>query len=152
MTIKSRARSAGRRFGASLAQSGLGMVGGGVYFGAHTLLSPTIYGTETANITKRAWMLPVAGIVGGHLLGMTKVSSVGVGLVGAATAVGIQQIQVGIAAKANQALQPGQTEGVGALLEPGDIGPAQLSAASQQGLDAGALWQSPVHEAAGLSL
>lgn len=152
MTVKTRARAAGRRFAGSLAQTGLGMVGGGVYFGAHTLISPSIYGQDSTNIPKRSWILPVGGIIGGHLLGMTRVGSVGVGLVGAATAIGIQQIQLGMAIKANAPAPTTETKGydAGALLEPGD--PAIQALGARQEDEAGALWQAPVHEAAGLSL
>ena len=132
------------------------MAGGAVYYGAHALLSPTLYGTEATNIPKRCWILPVAGIIGGHLLSnVGRIGSVGVGLAGGATAIGIEQVQLAISIAKNQPKEekPAGTSGVGALIEPADI--RQLAAA-QTGYvdDSGALWGAPDarHEAAGLSL
>jgi hypothetical protein len=131
------------------------MVGGGVYYGAHTLILPSIYGTAAANIPKRCWWLPVAGIVGGHLVGMApKVGTVGAGIVGGATAIGIEQIQMGISINKQLAAAPAAAaSNTGALLAPNDIAPRQMAAAPEE---SGALWGAPntqfAHEAAGLSL
>jgi len=155
----SRARGAGRRFASTAAQSGLAAGGGLVYYGAHALITPSLYASDSANIPKRAWIVPTAGILGGALLTMApKISSVGLGVVGGAVAIGAEQIQLAISIKKNQAAsgQPAAgTSGVGALLEPGDVRAApQL--ASPTGV--GALYQPPehyrnvVHEAAGLSV
>jgi hypothetical protein len=154
-----RARSAGRRFASTAAQTGLAAGGGLVYYGGHALLTPSLYGTDAMNIPKRCWILPVAGIIGGALLTMApKVASVGLGIVGGATAIGAEQIQMGISIKKNQANQPQGTTGVGALLEPGDLRAApQLASNVGEVYDAGALYQPPDHrravrEAAGLSI
>lgn len=136
------------------------MAGGAIYYGAHALTTPSLYGTDPNNIPKRSWMIPVAGVIVGHLVSRApKIGAMGLGLAGGATAVGIQQIQMGISVKKNAAAS-GQTSGFdsGALLEPGDVSPRQLqSAQSNVGYmdeDAGALWGNPrgAHEAAGLSL
>jgi hypothetical protein len=153
----SRARSAGRRFAATAAQTGLAMGGGLVYYGAHALVTPSLYGTDASNIPKRAWMLPVGGIIGGSLLtAAPKISSVGLGLIGGAVAIGAEQIQMAISIKKNAAASG--TQGVGALLEPGDMR-ASRQLASQTGEvdEAGALYAPPDHrrairEAAGLSI
>jgi hypothetical protein len=132
--------------------------GGGVYYGVHALLTPSIYGTSAANIPKRSWMLPLGGIIGGHALTMIpKVAAVGLGLVGGATAIGIEQVQMGISIKKNAAASgaAAQTNGVGALLEPGDIRQQLSSGTGVVEEDAGALWSPAnyrVSEAAGLSL
>jgi hypothetical protein len=160
MDSASRARSAGHRFGATAAQTGLAMGGGLVYYGAHALITPSLYGTDAMNIPKRAWITPVAGIVGGALLTMApKVSSVGLGLIGGAVAIGAEQIQMAMSIKKNAANQPAQTAGVGSLLEPGDMRAAgQLASQTGDVIDTGVLWQPPEHrygsisEAAGLSL
>lgn len=158
MNSSSRARAAGRRFASGAAQTGFAMAGGAIYYGAHALTTPSLYGTDPNNIPKRSWIMPVAGVVVGHLVTMApKIGSLGLGLAGGATAIGIEQIQMGISIKKNQAAsgQP-QTSGVGALLEPRDIAPRQLPAGTGyvEEDEAGALWGAPrgVHEAAGLSL
>jgi hypothetical protein len=155
----SRARGAGRRFASTAAQSGLAGGGGLVYYGAHALITPSLYGTDSQNIPKRAWIVPVGGIVGGGLLTMVpKISSVGLGIIGGAVAIGAEQLQMAISIKKNAAASgapAAQTAGVGSLLEPGDLRAApQL--ASPTGV--GALYQPPEHarslvqEAAGLSV
>lgn len=158
--MSSRARAAGRRIASGAAQTGFAMAGGAIYYGAHALTTPSLYGTDPNNIPKRSWMIPVAGVIVGHLVSRApKIGAMGLGLAGGATAVGIQQIQMGISVKKNAAAS-GQTSGFdsGALLEPGDVSPRQLqSAQSNVGYmdeDAGALWGNPrgAHEAAGLSL
>lgn len=158
MSSANRARAAGRRFGSAAVQTGMAMGGGAVYYGLHALLSPSIYGTNAMNIPKRSWILPVAGVIGGNLLTMApKVGAIGLGLAGGATAIGVEQIQMGVSIKKNAAAS-GQTSGVGALLEPRDVTRAALNEPVQTGYmeeeDAGALWQpaSYSHEAAGLSL
>lgn len=119
MAIGTRARAAGRKIASGLAGSGMAAAGGGVYFGAQTLLAPTLYGGEQANISKRAWMLPAAGVIAGHLLSRApKIGAVGLGMVGGAVALGIEQIQLGMAIKANAALAPAPSN-TGALLAPG---------------------------------
>lgn len=155
----SRARAAGRRFASGAAQTGFAMAGGAVYYGLHALITPSLYGTDQANIPKRCWYLPVGGVIAGHLLAMApKISSMGLGMAGGATAIGIEQIQMGISIKKNAAASG--TAGVGALLEPSDIRAPALQAA-QPGTgwteedESGALWQAAnVYrgEAAGLSL
>lgn len=120
MAFGSRARAAGRKIAGGLAGTGLAAAGGGVYFGAQTLLTPTIYGGDQNNIPKRAWVLPVVGIIGGHMLARApKVGAVGLGMVGGAVALGIEQIQLGMAMKANAALAPAAASNTGALLGPG---------------------------------
>ena len=150
----SRARAAGRKFASGAAQTGFAMAGGAIYYGAHALTTPSLYGTDANNITKRSWIMPVAGVVVGHLVTMApKIGALGLGLAGGATAIGIEQIQMGISIKKNQAAS-GQTAGLdaGALLEPGDV--KQLPSGTGYVDDAGALWGVPMgaHEAAGLSL
>jgi hypothetical protein len=150
----SRARAAGRKFASGAAQTGFAMAGGAIYYGAHALTTPSLYGTDPNNITKRSWIMPVAGVVVGHLVTMApKIGALGLGLAGGATAIGIEQIQMGISIKKNQAAS-GQTSGfdAGALLEPGDV--RQLPSGTGYVEDAGALWGVPsgAHEAAGLSL
>jgi len=159
MDSTSRARSAGRRFASTAAQTGMAMGGGLVYYGAHSLLTPSLYGTEAMNIPKRCWIVPVAGIIGGSLATMApKIASVGLGLVGGAVAIGAEQIQMGISIKKNAANQPGGTSGVGALLEPGDVRAAPMLRAAETGeVETGALYAPPDHrnmirEAAGLSI
>ncbi len=162
MTTSARARAAGRRFAGGAAQTALSMAGGAVYYGAHALATPSIYGTDPNNIPKRSWMLPVLGIIAGHAVTMMpKAAAAGYGVAGGATAIGLEQIQMGISIKKNQAasgMAPAAgTSGVGALLEPRDIRPAQLAGAGVGEVeyeDAGALWGSPtgVHEAAGLTI
>lgn len=155
MSTASRARSAGRRFASGAGQTGLAMAGGAVYYGAHALLTPTLYGSDAANIPKRSWMLPVAGIIGGHLLSkVSRVGTMGAGLAGGAVAIGIEQVQLAISIKKNQAASATTgTSGVGALVEPADI---RALPAAQTGYvdESGALWAPPDarHEAAGLSL
>ena len=160
MDSASRARSAGHRFGATAAQTGLAMGGGLVYYGAHALITPSLYGTDAMNIPRRAWITPVAGIVGGALLTMApKVESVGLGLIGGAVAIGAEQIQMAMSIKKNAANQPATTAGVGSLLEPRDMRAGPQLASQTGEVEAGALWQPPEHhyyssisEAAGLSL
>lgn len=146
-----RARAAGRRIASGAAQTGLAMAGGAVYYGLHALITPSLYGQDSNNIPKRSWMTPVGGVVVGHLLSGTKIGAMGLGLAGGATAIGVEQVQLGMSIKKNAALQaqPAQTSGVGALLEPGDV----VSTRELVG-ESGALWSPPVyaHEAAGLSL
>lgn len=157
MDSTSRARSAGRRFASTAAQTGMAMGGGLVYYGAHSLLTPSLYGTDAMNIPKRSWIVPVAGIVGGSLATMApKIAAVGLGLVGGAVAIGAEQIQMGISIKKNAANQPGGTSGVGALLEPGDMRAAPMLQAAPE-VETGALYAPPDHrnmirEAAGLSI
>jgi hypothetical protein len=159
-SIGARARSAGRRFASGAAQTGFAMAGGAVYYGIHALLTPTLYGNDANNIPKRCWMTPVGGVVVGHLVSMApKIGSMGIGLVGGATAIGIEQIQMGISIRKNQANLPQQTSGVGALVEASEVRMVQqLPAGTGEVSDAGALWGSPNHiqslvgEAAGLSL
>jgi len=156
----SRARSAGRRFASTAAQTGLAMGGGLVYYGLHALITPSLYGTDAMNIPKRCWITPVGGIVAGSLLTMApKVASGGLGLVGGATAIGAEQIQMAISIKKNAANVPAAgTTGVGALLEPGDLRAGrQLASQTGEVDDAAALYAPPEHrtrvrEAAGLSL
>jgi hypothetical protein len=158
----SRARSAGRRFASTAAQTGMAMGGGLVYYGAHALLTPSLYGSDAMNIPKRCWIAPAAGVVGGALLTMApKVQSVGLGLVGGAVAIGAEQIQMAISINKNKANQPAAaagTSGVGSLLEPGDLRAGrQLASETGEPSDTGALWNPPDHrryvrEAAGLSL
>lgn len=152
MSIKNRARAAGRRIGSGMAQTALAMAGGGVYFGAHTLLTPSIIGNDPAKLVGRAWILPVAGVIGGHLLTRApKAASAGLGVVGGATAIGIEQIQFAMQIKKQQSAAA--SSNVGALLEPGDVRSAALPAAEAgYAEDAGALWTAPVREAAGLSI
>lgn len=159
MPETSRARAAGRRFASGAAQTGFAMAGGAVYYGLHALISPSLYGTESSNIPKRCWWLPVGGVVAGHLLAMApKVSSMGLGLAGGATAIGIEQIQMGISIKKNAAASG--TAGVGALLEPADVRAPMLAPGVGVGWveepdESGALWGAAnVYrgEAAGLSL
>jgi hypothetical protein len=131
------------------------MAGGGAYFGAQTLLAPSIMGTDPAKIVGRAWILPVAGIIGGHLLtAIPKIGALGFGAVGGATAMGVEQIQFAMAIKKQQA--PVTATNTGALLEPSDLrslpAGSGIGGGSGYGQDAGALWTSPQHEAAGLSL
>jgi hypothetical protein len=156
----SRARSAGRRFASTAAQTGLAAGGGLVYYGAHALVSPSLYGTDAMNIPKRCWILPIAGVVGGALLTMApKIASVGLGVVGGAVAIGAEQIQMGISINKNKANQPqaaAGTSGVGSLLEPGDLHAGRQLASGVGEVEAGALYQPPDHrrlvrEAAGLS-
>jgi len=156
----SRARAAGRKFASGAAQTGFAMAGGAVYYGAHALTTPSLYGTDANNIPKRGWILPVAGVVVGHLVAMApKIGSMGLGLAGGATAIGIEQIQMGISIKKNAAASG--TSGVGALLEARDVRmapqlPSGTGYVDEAGYadDAGALWGNPVgaHEAAGLSI
>jgi hypothetical protein len=143
------------------ANTGFAMAGGGVYYGAHALITPSLYGNDANNIPKRCWFVPVAGVVGGHLLTMApKIGAMGLGLVGGATAIGIEQIQMGVSIKKNQAAsgQAPQTSGVGALLEPGEgrSVPRQLNPnVGYVEEESGALWGAPsmrASEAAGLSL
>ena len=157
----SRARSAGRRFASTAAQTGLAAGGGLVYYGAHALLTPSLYGTDAMNIPKRCWILPIAGIIGGGLLSMApKIQSVGLGVVGGAVAIGAEQIQMGISINKNKANQPqaAGAAGVGSLLEPGDMRAApRLASGVGEVEEAGALWSPPDHvrmtrEAAGLSI
>lgn len=154
MSTSSRARAAGRSFASGAGQTGLAMAGGAVYYGAHALLSPSLYGTEPTNIPKRCWILPVAGIVGGHLLSKVgRVGTMGAGLAGGAVAIGIEQVQLAVSIKKNTAAPAATgTSGVGALVEPNEI-----RALPQTGYideESGALWGAPDarHEAAGLSL
>jgi hypothetical protein len=155
MSIKNRARAAGRKVSSGMASTGLAMAGGGVYFGAHTLLMPSIIGTDASKITSRAWWLPVAGVVSGHLLSrVPKAGAIGLGLAGGATAIGIEQIQFAMQIKKQQAAVAPAAAQVGALLEPSDIRRGALPS-GETGYaddDAGALWMAPVREAAGLSL
>lgn len=150
----SRARSAGRRFANTAAQTGLAIGGGLVYYGAHALITPSLYGSDANNVPKYCWVTPAAGIVGGALLTLApKIASGGLGLVGGATAIGAEQIQMAISIKKNQ--QPAQTSGVGALLEPGDVRAVPQMASQTGEVDAGALYSPPDrrrHEAAGLSI
>lgn len=156
----SRARAAGRRFASGAAQTGFAMAGGGVYYGAHALVSPSLYGTDANNIPKRCWMLPVLGVIAGHLLTKApKIGSMGLGLAGGATAIGIEQIQMGVSIKKNQAASGTAGFDAGALLGGS---PRQLSGGvgevAEDEADAGVLWSGPNygnavrHEAAGLSL
>lgn len=156
MPEPSRARSAGRRFGAALGHTGMAMAGGAVYYGVHAMLTPTLYGTDTANIPKRCWWLPVAGVIGGGLLtAAEKVAPVGYGIAGGATAIGIEQIQLGVSIKKNAAIAPSTTTTqTGALLEPNDVRSLPPKDTGYEE-DAGALWGAAnVYrgEAAGLSL
>jgi hypothetical protein len=135
------------------------MGGGLVYFGAHALVTPSIYGTDAMNIPKRCWILPIAGVVAGSLLTMApKVASAGLGFVGGAVAIGAEQIQMGVSINKNKANQPqpAGTTGVGSLLEPGDLHAGRQLASGVGEVEAGALYQPPDHrravrEAAGLS-
>lgn len=154
----SRARAAGRKLAGGAAQTGFAMAGGAIYYGAHALTTPSLYGTDPNNITKRSWIMPVAGVVVGHLLTRApKIGAMGLGLAGGATAIGIEQIQMGISIKKNQAASGmAQTSGFdsGALLEPGDVRQLSGGTGYVENDDAGALWGAPrgAHEAAGLSL
>lgn len=155
MDSTSRARSAGARFASTAGQTGLAMGGGLVYYGAHALATPKLYGTDSANVPKRAWIVPVVGIIGGSLLtAVPKISAVGHGLVGGAVAIGAEQLQMALAIKKNT---PTGAQGVGALLEPGDRSAMrQLASGTGEVEDAGALYEPPTRyrrsEAAGLSI
>lgn len=154
MPETSRARAAGRRFGAVAAQTGFAAAGGAVYYGLHALITPSLYGTESSNIPKRSWWLPVGGVIAGGLLSTApKVSAMGYGLAGGATAIGIEQIQMGVSIAKN-AKASGGTAGVGALLEPADVRGSLPAGTGWVEEDAGALWGAPnvYDEAAGLSL
>jgi hypothetical protein len=155
MDSTSRARSAGARFASTAGQTGLAMGGGLVYFGAHSYITPTVYGTDPTNVMKRAWMLPVAGVIVGSLVtAVPKIASVGHGLVGGAVAIGAEQLLMAASIKKNQAASG--TSGVGALLEPGDRSAVrQLAGNTGEVEDAGALYQPPSYrrsDAAGLSI
>lgn len=158
MPETSRARAAGRRFASGAAQTGFAMAGGAVYYGLHALITPSLYGSEASNVPKRCWWLPVGGVIAGHVLAMApKISSMGLGLAGGATAIGIEQIQMGVSIKKNAAASG--TAGVGALLEPTDVRAPQLAPNVGVGWteepDAGAMWGAAnVYrgEAAGLSI
>jgi hypothetical protein len=154
MPETSRARAAGRRFASGAAQTGFAMAGGAVYYGLHALITPSLYGTDSANVPKRCWWLPVGGVIAGHVLAMApKIASMGLGLAGGATAIGIEQIQMGVSIKKNAAASG--TDGVGALLEPQDVRGALPSGTGWAEEDSGALWGAAnVYrgEAAGLSL
>lgn len=137
------------------------MAGGGVYYGAHALITPSLYGTDAMNIPKRCWMVPVLGVIAGHLLTKApKIGAMGLGLAGGATAIGVEQIQMGISIKKNQAASGVSGFDAGALLAPSEA--RQLAGgvgAMEDGSDeAGVLWAPPSyrgaarHEAAGLSL
>jgi hypothetical protein len=163
MDSTERARSAGRRFASTAGRTGLAMGGGAIYFGAHALTTPSLYGTDPMNIPRRCWMVPVAGVIAGGLLSAApKVEAVGLGVVGGAVAIGAEQIMMGISINRNKANLPqpaAGTSGVGSLLEPGDLR-AGRELASQTGEvidNTGALYQPPEHlrlvrEAAGLSV
>lgn len=137
------------------------MAGGGVYYGAHALITPSLYGTDANNIPKRCWMVPVLGVIAGHLLTKApKIGAMGLGLAGGATAIGVEQIQMGISIKKNQAASGTAGFDAGALLAAGEA--RQLAGgvgAMEDGEEeAGILWAPPNmrgsmrHEAAGLSL
>jgi hypothetical protein len=155
----SRARAAGRRIASGAAQTGFAMAGGGVYYGAHALITPSLYGTDASNIPKRCWMVPVLGVIAGHLLTKApKIGSMGLGLAGGATAIGIEQIQMGVSIKKNAAASGTSGFDAGALLGAGS--PRQLAGGVGEvtDADAGVLWEGPNygnslrHEAAGLTI
>lgn len=157
-----RARSAGRRFASTAGRTGLAMGGGAIYFGAHALTTPSLYGSDPLNISRRCWIVPAAGVIGGGLLSAApKLDAVGLGVVGGAVAIGAEQIMMGISIAKNKSNLPvaAGTSGVGSLLEPGDMR-AGRELASQTGEvidNTGALYQPPEHarlvrEAAGLSI
>ncbi len=155
MPETSRARAAGRRFASGAVQTGFAMAGGAVYYGMHALITPSLYGSDANNVVKYCAALPIAGVIAGGLLSAApKIGSMGLGLAGGATAIGIEQIQMAMAIKKNQ---PSGTSGVGALLEPQDVRAALPSGTgwAEEGPDAGTLWNpASVYrgEAAGLSL
>lgn len=147
-----------RKIGATAAQTAMSMAGGGVYYGMHALITPSVYGTDAANIPKRCWWIPVLGVVGGNFLSMIpKVGSIGHGVAGGATAIGIEQVQMAVSIVKNR--KASGTSGVGALLDP-SRDQRQLPAAQPRAeagyteeTEAGALWTSPqLRELAGLSL
>lgn len=155
MDSTSRARSAGARFASTAGQTGLAMGGGLVYYGAHALATPKLYGTDSANVPKRAWIMPLLGIVGGGLVtAVPKMQAAGHGLIGGAVAIGAEQLQMAMAIKKNT--PNAQTSGVGALLDPGDRDAVrQLASNTGEVEDVGALYQPPSYyrsEAAGLSI
>jgi hypothetical protein len=157
MTETSRARSAGRRFASAAGQTAMAGAGGLVYYGAHSLATPSLYGADAMNIPRRCWIVPAIGIVaGGALSGAPKVGAAGLGLVGGAVAIGAQQVQLAVGIKKNAASAP-STAGVGALLEPGDVRTRALPAQTGEVDETGALWAPPgmqhlVSEAAGIGL
>jgi hypothetical protein len=155
MPETSRARAAGRRFASGAVQTGFAMAGGAVYYGLHALITPSLYGSDANNVVKYCAALPIAGVIAGGLLSAApKIGSMGLGLAGGATAIGIEQIQMAMAIKKNQQPAAG-TAGVGALLEPQDIRGALPSGTGWAEDDSGALWGAAnVYrgEAAGLSL
>jgi hypothetical protein len=159
MSTKSRARAAGRGLIKGAGGTGMAMAGGAIYYGAHTVTAPSLYGADSANVTKRFWMLPVAGIVAGHVLArMPKISQVAAGLVGGATAIGIEQAQLAMQIRKNASATVSAPANTGSLLSPSDVAPRQLASnvGGYEGEDAGALWGSPDmvvgHEAGGLTI
>jgi hypothetical protein len=100
-------------------------------------------------------MLPLAGIVAGGALSMApKIGSMGLGLAGGATAIGIEQIQMAVQISKNRPKET--TTGVGALLEANDVRALPSGTGyAEEDEDSGALWGAAnVYrgEAAGLSL
>jgi hypothetical protein len=132
----------------------MAMAGGAAYYGVHAITVPSLYGSDSANVVKRCWYIPVAGIIGGHFLArIQKITPVGHGLAGGATAIGIEQIQMAFSIKKNQQPAAAAPAGTGALLEPSDVhSRPQLASNVGEVEDAGALWQAPVREAAGLGV
>ena len=155
MPETSRARAAGRRFASGAVQTGFAAAGGAIYYGLHALITPGLYGSDSANVPKYCWMLPLGGLVAGSLLSMApKIGSMGLGLAGGATAIGIEQIQMALQIKKNQPKET--TTGVGALLEASDVRSLPSGTGyTEEYDDSGALWGAAnVYrgEAAGLSL
>ena len=141
------------------------MAGGGglLYFGAHAVATPMIYGgNDPKKIPSRCWILPLVGVIAGAAVSAVKpVQALGEGLVGGALALGGQQVQVGMtlakAAKQQATSQqspaaPTRAE-TGALLEPRDV-----YASRPMPVETGALYAPPdysalsMHELAGLSI
>jgi len=153
MSMKSRARAAGRRIAGGALNSALAMAGGGAFFGAHTFIAPKVMsGADPRAMTLRAMATPLAGVVVGHLLtGMPKMGAAGLGVVGGATAIGIEQLQFALAIEKQQASTPASN--TGALLQPSDVRAFNTGGVdSYDSYDAGALYQPQIDEAAGLGL
>lgn len=159
------ARAAGRGFGGMAMRTAMAGGGGLLYFGAHAVSTPMIYGgNDPKKIPGRCWILPLVGVVAGAAVSAVRpVQALGEGIVGGALALGGQQVQVGIQLAKAQKQQaaaaapaaPTRAE-TGALLEPRDV-----YASRPMPQDTGALYAPPdysamsamgMHELAGLSI